>query len=68
MSARDKIAGLFPGKPHLGLRVADEILDEHARELAAAIRKKVEEDDAWRPKWQVGMHDAADLIDPDEES
>lgn len=43
---------------------ADKMIDAFAHELAEKIRKEVEADSAWRPKWQTGMHDAADLIDP----
>lgn len=62
MSARDKLASMIPGE--LGQAVADEILAEHARELAAAIRAEYEGHP--RP-WSVDPLWAADLIDPDEE-
>lgn len=42
----------------------DQIRREYAHELAERIREEIENDSAWRPKWQVGMGDAADLIDP----
>lgn len=51
--------------PGRASRIAEEILDEHARELAAAIRTEYEghpRPEGLDPYW------AADLIDPDEEA
>ena len=63
MSARDKIAQFIPGP--MGYKVADEILADHARELAAAIRSEGEHNSyAYVGGWEW----AADLIDPDEEA
>lgn len=65
MGARKKLMAFFPASPLTGAKVADEILDEHARELAAAIRTEYEghsRPEGLDPYW------AADLIDPDEEA
>jgi hypothetical protein len=64
MSARGKIMAMFPASPVTAARVADEILAEHARELAEKIRTTD------LPEIHVDMFDngtqwAADLIDPD---
>lgn len=67
MGAREKIAGLFPGKPHLGLRVADEILNDHLREIAEFLRTS--EDARNYTDGHMGdIEFAADLIDPGAEA
>jgi len=63
MSAREKIAQFFPGLT--GYNVADEILADHARELAAAIR---DEGEHGGYEYVSGWVWAADLIDPDQEA
>ena len=68
-SAREQIIGLLGGgSPANGLReiaerVADEILSNHARELAGKIRTEAAEWDGW-PEKQVAMGFTADLICP----
>ncbi|MCY0926241.1 hypothetical protein OTB20_08480 [Streptomyces sp. H27-H1] len=69
MSAREKIIGMMAGDSEGSLRVvagrvADEILAEHAHELASRIRTHSERDDLdyYSPQ---GMWEAANLIDPE---
>lgn len=67
MGAREKIFSHVERLvgDEMAWKVADEILAEHARELAAAIRAEYEGHP--RPG-ELDPYWAADLIDPDEEA
>ena len=60
MSARDILL-------HWGLnsREADEVLKEHARELANELRTRFEPDSPLNSAWAEGWLSAADYVDPD---
>lgn len=64
-SARSKLLRVFErhASSAAAASVADEILGDHRQELAGYIRKTVEDDVAYRPKWADGMLDAAKLIE-----
>lgn len=67
MSAREKliaVLAIHESNRAAMAPLADEILAEHARELAAAIRS---EGDPGSYEYTGGWEWAADLIDPDEE-
>lgn len=66
MSAREKIAAIVGGGK-LGLEVADEILNDHLREIAEFLRTS--EDAFNHTDGHMGdIEYAADLIDPDAEA
>lgn len=67
MGAREKLMAFFPGSmPITAAKVADEILNEHARELAAAIREEAPSMGADEYGSYQNVLDAADMIDPNE--
>ncbi len=63
MTARSKIEALFPPGSNAGKLVADEILNDHARELAEKIRNSPELRDL-TDDHMGDCNAAADLIDP----
>jgi len=77
MSARDKLLALFPHLPHLDasnralIEVAvDEILSDHAHELAEKVRRSVGVMGQSLAAAEVSyfVRKAADLIDPEVKS
>lgn len=63
MSARDKLMSLMGANRNLAEKVADEILNDHAHELAEAIRSEATR--AATVAWAEPMFIAADLVDPE---
>lgn len=72
MSARDKLRSCFPALPvgesnDLIERAVDEILDDHAHELAEMIRTRIQQlkaDEVLEPDKDWAASSAADMIDP----
>ena len=72
MKARDRLWELYqtPDTASAFGDALDELLREHAHELAEKIRKQTARGNLIRPEfaqaWEQGLHVGADLIDPEE--